>query len=116
MAENTEDLKECQLCHQMLHMSSFYKRKDRDGEHNWKRSYCEKCDVKINSISRAKNPEHYREYYKQQGNKYYHNNKDKVRIIQRRYYYNNLPSDKKEIYKLKLQNKYPDIVDKICIK
>lgn len=28
------ELKECQLCHQILPISSFYKRKDRDGEYN----------------------------------------------------------------------------------
>ena len=28
MAENTEELKECQLCHQMLSKDQFYKRKE----------------------------------------------------------------------------------------
>ena len=40
MAENTEELKECQLCHQMLPKDQFYKRKDRNGEYNWTMSYC----------------------------------------------------------------------------
>ena len=113
MEESTE--KECQMCHQVFPKSEFYKRKDRNGEYNWTMSYCGQCDVKINSISRNKNPEHYREYYKQQGNKYYNNNKDKVKIIQKRYYYKKLSPEKKVIYKQKLQEKYPDIVDKVCI-
>ena len=35
-------LKECQLCHQILPISSFYKRKDRNGKYNWTMSYCGK--------------------------------------------------------------------------
>ena len=34
MAESKE-LKECQLCHQMLPKEQFYKRKDRNGEYNF---------------------------------------------------------------------------------
>ncbi len=36
----TEELKECQLCHKSFPKSNFYKRKDRNGEYNWKTSYC----------------------------------------------------------------------------
>jgi hypothetical protein len=111
----TEELKECQLCHQILPKSDFYKRKDRDGEHNWMVSYCKKCEViKVNSY-RNENIEKYRKYNSEYNNQYYHTNKNKVIIIQKRYYYNKLPLDKKEKYKKKLQEKYPDIVNQICI-
>ena len=107
MTEERAQAAECQLCHQMIPKSDFYKRKDNgvvDGEHNWIRSYCDQCDFKINSISRTKNPEHYREYYKQQGNKYYNNNKDKVKIIQKRYYYKKLSPEKQVLYKKNIVN------------
>ena len=46
MAENKEEveLKECQLCHQMLPKEQFYKRKDRNGEYNWTMS-CSPCNL-----------------------------------------------------------------------
>ena len=111
----TEKLKECQLCHQMLPKSNFYKRKDRDGEYTWTMSYCGPCNVKKTKISRHKNPEYYKEYSKNQGYEYYYDNKDKIQIIRKRYYYNKLPLDKKEKYRQKLQEKYPEIVDQICV-
>ena len=49
MAESKE-LKECQLCHQMLPKDQFYKRKDINGEYNWTISYCGKCDLKSKTI------------------------------------------------------------------
>jgi hypothetical protein len=52
--EVKHELKECQLCHQMLPISSFYKRKDRNGEQNWTMSYCGKCDLKKANLSREK--------------------------------------------------------------
>jgi hypothetical protein len=113
--EDKQELKECQLCHQMLPISSFYKRKDRNGEYNWTMSYCSKCDLKKANISREKNPEYYKEYNRQQSANYYHTNKDKVKIIQKRYYYNKLQPEKQVIYKKKLQEKNPDIVNKICV-
>ena len=115
MAENKEEIKECQLCHQMLPMSSFYKRKDRNGEYNWITSYCKKCEVEKAKETRRNNPEHYQEYKKEYTNKYYHENKDNVRIIQKRYYYKKLSPEKQEKYKQKLQEKYPEWVDKICV-
>ena len=108
-------LKECQLCHQMLPKEQFYKRKDRDGEHNWTMSYCGPCDaIKVNA-SRAKKPEYYTEYKREHTNKYYHNNKKKVKIIQKRYYYNKLSPEKQVVYKQKIQEKYPEWVDQICV-
>ena len=56
----TEELKECQLCHQMLPKSDFYKRKDRDGEYTWTMSYCGPCDMVKVKQSKVKNPEHYK--------------------------------------------------------
>ena len=53
MAENKE-LKECQLCHQMLSKDQFYKRKDRNGEYNWTMSYCGPCDAIKAAESRSK--------------------------------------------------------------
>ena len=40
----TEELKEYQLCHQILPKSDFYKRKDRDEEYTWNMGYCGPCD------------------------------------------------------------------------
>ena len=62
-----------------------------------------------------KNIEKYRKYNSEYNNQYYYTNKNKVIIIQKRYYYNKLPLDKKEKYKKKLQEKYPDIVNQICV-
>ena len=115
MTENTEELKECQLCHQMLPKDQFYKRKDRNGEYNWTVSYCKSCEVEKAKETRRNNPEHYQEYKKEYTNKYYHENKDNVRIIQKRYYYKKLSPEKQEKYKQKLQEKYPEWVDKICV-
>ena len=42
----TEELKECQLCHKSFPKYNFYKRKDRNGEYNWKTSYCKSCEIK----------------------------------------------------------------------
>lgn len=115
MAENTEELKECQSCHQILPKDQFYKRKDRNGEYNWITSYCKSCEVKKAKETRHNNPEHYQEYKKEYTNKYYHENKNKVKIIQKRYYYKNLSPERQVIYKEKLQEKYPEWVDKICV-
>jgi hypothetical protein len=112
----TEELKECQLCHQMLPKSDFYKRKDRNGEYNWMVSYCKQCEVIKVKKFKKQDPEKYKEYNRQQSENYYSNNKNKVSIIQKRYYYNKLPLDKKEKYKQKIYEKYPDIVDQICNK
>ena len=49
----TEELKECQLCHQMLPKSDFYKRKDRDGEYTWTMSYCGPYDnINVKELSK----------------------------------------------------------------
>ena len=109
----TEELKECQLCHQMLPKSNFYKRKDRDGEYTWTMSYCGPCDLKKVKKSKAKKPEYYKEYGTNHSRKYYGENKDKIQIIRKRYYYNNLSPEKQIIYKQKLQDKYPDIFNKL---
>ena len=108
-------LKECQLCHQMFPKSDFYKRKDRDGEYTWTMSYCSPCDILKVKQSKAKKPEHYKEYVNKYNNDYYHQNKNKVRIVQKRYYYNKLSPDKQMIYKNKLKDKFPDWVDQICV-
>ena len=108
-------LKKCQLCHQMLPISSFYKRKDRNGKYNWTVSYCKSCKYTQVNNNREQNIEKYRTYQKEYGNNYYHDNKDKVRIIQKRYYYKKLSPEKQVIYKEKLQEKYPEWVDKICV-
>ena len=113
MAESKE-LKECHLCHQMLPKDQFYKRKDRDGNSNWTMSYCGPCDLKKVKQSKAKKPEYYKEYINKYNNDYYHQNKDRVRIVQKRYYYNKLSPEKQVIYKEKLQEKYPEWVDQIC--
>ena len=47
-------------------------------------------------------------------NKYYNENKDKVKIIQKRYYYNKLSPERKLKYRQKLLENFPDIVDQIC--
>ena len=67
MTEEVEqpELKECQLCHQMLPKDQFYKRKDRNGEYNWKTSYCKSCCLKSVVETRKNNPEHYNEYNKE---------------------------------------------------
>jgi len=111
----TEELKECQLCHKSFPKSNFYKRKDRNGEYNWKTSYCKSCEIKKGKETRKNNPEHYRKYKKEYTNKYYHENKDKVKIIQKRYYYNKLSPEKQIIYKQRLQKKHPEWVNLICI-
>ena len=114
MAENKE-LKECQLCHQMLYKDQFYKRKDRNGEYNWIRSYCNSCDSLKVKETINQNPEHYKKYNREYNHNHYHNNKDKYKIYQKRYYYKNLSPEKQVIYKEKLQEKYPDIVDQVCV-
>jgi len=111
----SEVLKECQLCHQMLPKEQFYKRKDRAGEPNWTMSYCGPCDnIKVKK-SRSKNSEHYKDYNKEYLSQYYSNNKDKYQIYYKRYYYKKLSHDKQVLYKQKLQEKYPNIVDQICV-
>ena len=112
MEESTE--KECQMCHQVFPKSEFYKRKDRNGEYNWTMSYCGSCDIIKVKQSKVKNPEHYREYINKYNNDYYHQYKDKVRIVQKRYYYNKLSFEKQIKYKERLQEKYPELVDLIC--
>ena len=107
-------LKECQLCNQMLLKDQFYKRKDRDGKYNWKTSYCKECQTKKANDYREENRDAYNKYHKQYNTEYYHNNKDNVKLIQKRYYYNKLPPDKQDIYKQKLYKKYPHLVDQIC--
>jgi hypothetical protein len=108
-------LKECQLCHQMLPKEQFYKRKDRDGKQNWTMSYCPPCCLKNVVETRQKNPEHYKEYNKEYLSQYYSDNKDKYQIYYKRYYYKKLSPEKQVIYKQKLQEKYPDIVDQVCV-
>ena len=117
MAEEVKQakLKECQLCNQMLPKDQFYKRKDRNGEYTWTVSYCKECDIKKVNQYQRDNKEKFRESINKSRNKHYHNNKDKVRIIQKRYYYRKLSPDKQEKYKEKLQEKYPEWVDKICV-
>ena len=119
MEELTENsvintLKECQMCHQVLPKSEFYKRKDRNGEFGWIASYCKKCEVEKVKETREKNPEHYNKYNREYLNEYYYNNKDKYEIYYKRYYYNKLSYEKQIKYREKLQEKYPDIVNLIC--
>ena len=116
MAEEVKpELKECQLCHQMLPKEQFYKRKDRNGEYNWTMSYCGSCNVEKTKESRHKNPEHYKEYYKERSKNYYEENKDKYLVYQKKYYFRRLSPEKQVIYKQKIQEKYPNLVDKICV-
>ena len=109
------ELKECQLCHQMLPKEQFYKRKDRYGEYSWKTSYCKPCEINKSNKYKKENKEKFRESINKSRNKHYHNNKDKVKIIQKRYYYRNLSPDKQELYKKKIQEKYPDIINQVCV-
>ena len=108
-------LKECQLCHLIFPIEQFYKRKDRDGEYTWTMSYCGPCDMVKVKQSKVKNPEHYKEYINKYNNDYYHQYKDRVRIVQKRYYYNKLTYEKQIKYKQKLLDKYPEMVDQICV-
>ena len=101
----TEELKECQLCHKSFPKSNFYKRKDRNGEYNWKTSYCKSCEIKKVKEYKTRDPLIYKEYNRNQSYNYYHNNKDKIKIIQKRYYYNKLSPEKQIIYKQRLQEK-----------
>ena len=111
MGDNT---KVCQLCHQDLPIDNFYKRKDRDGKHNWVLSYCKKCEITRALQYKHQDPEKYREESRIKSNKYYNENKDKVKIIQKRYYYNKLSPERKLKYRQKLLENFPDIVDQIC--
>ena len=108
-----EVLKECQLCHQLLPKDQFYDRKDRKGEHTWKVSYCGPCDLKKATNSREKNQAYYKKYNKNQNHKYYEEHKDEIQITRRRYYYNKLSHEKQIQYKKKLQEKYPELIEKI---
>ena len=87
----------------------------RNGKYNWTMSYCGKCDLEKVKQSIAKNPDYYKEYINKYNNDYYHNNKDNIRIIQKRYYYNKLSPEKQVIYKEQLQEKYPFWVEQICV-
>ncbi len=106
-------MKECQSCHQSFPKEQFYKRKNRNGEHTWKTSYCRKCEIKKVKEYKTRDPDAYKEYNRQQALKYYKNNKEKVKIIQKRYYYNKLPPEKKEKYLNKLREQTPELVEKI---
>jgi hypothetical protein len=110
----SEVLKECQLCHQMLPKEQFYKRKDRAGEPNWKVSYCKPCKYLEVNQDRKNNIDNYRKYQKEYSNEYYYNNKEKIKIIQKRYYYNKLSPEKQVVYKQKLHGKYPVLATQIC--
>ncbi len=109
-----EVLKECQLCHKLLPKDQFYDRKDRNGEYTWKTSYCPKCDTIKKKESRNNNNDHYKKYNKEYLSHYYPENKDKYKIYYKKYYYKKLTPEKKILYKQKLKDKYPDIVDQIC--
>ena len=110
----TVELKECQECHQIFPRDEFRKRKDRQGEMNWVIAYCNKCHSTRISQSRNKKKEKYKKYGREHFNNYYHTNKDKVRIVQKRYYYNKLPSEKQSRYKQKVENTWPEWVELIC--
>lgn len=59
----------------MLSISSFYKRKNINGEYNWKTSYCKSCKyIQVNN-DRDQNIEKYRTYQKEYGNNYNPKNK-----------------------------------------
>jgi hypothetical protein len=94
VTEERAQAAECQLCHRMIPKSDFYKRKDRYGEYTWNMSYYNKCKyIQVNE-DRQVNIEKYRDYQKEYSNEYYYNNKDKIKIIQKRYYYNKLSPEK----------------------
>ncbi len=112
--DESSEMKQCQKCHNEFPREDFYKRQDRNGEYKWKMSYCKKCSMLLCKEARKKNPEKFKEYNKKNFNKYYHENKDKVRIIQKRYYYNKLPPEKQVKYKHKVENTWPEWVEQIC--
>lgn len=107
-------LKECQMCHQSFPIDQFYRRKDRNGKYTWKVSYCRPCVMKLVKKTKKNDLQKYKEYNRCQADKYYHNNTDKIKIIQKRYYYRKLPFEKQIKYKQKLQENFPEWVDKIC--
>ena len=109
------DGKECQSCHQVFPKDSFYKRKDRNGEHSWQVSYCCSCNTRKVKECKVKNPEHYKQYNNNYNQKYYHENKDKYKIYQKRAYYKKLSPEKKLKYRKKLQENFPDIINQICL-
>ena len=78
-------------------------------------SYCGPCDILKVKQSKAKNPDYYREQNNIYKNNYYHQNKDRVKIVQKRYYYNKLSPEKQLLYKQKLQVSHPEIVNQICV-
>jgi hypothetical protein len=108
------ELKKCQKCHQEYPKEEFYKRQDRNGEYKWKTSYCKKCSYERMRDDRLKHADKYKLYYKEYTNKYYHENKDKVKIIQKRYYYNKLPPEKQVRYKKKVEETWPEWAELIC--
>ena len=116
MDNTPQPLKECQMCKKHLTLDHFYKRKNRKGEYSWKTSYCKPCKYIQVNADRKQHIQSYRTYQKEYGNTYYHSNKDKISIIQKRYYYNKLPPDKQLVYLQKLKQNYPHLVDSILSK
>jgi len=117
--ENTMDntshpLKVCQMCKKHLTLDHFYRRKNRKGEYSWKTSYCKSCDIQKKNKYQAQNKDVYNPGKNKYKRNYYRKNPEKVKIIQKRYYYNKLPPDKKEQYKQKIIDKHPDWVQQIC--
>ena len=111
----TEQIKECQMCHEVFPRDSFYKRKNRAGEYTWTISYCKSCNhTRLNNL-KNQNPDHYKEYNKNQNYSYYRENTTKIKINQKRYYYDKLPQDKKLQYKQKIQKNFPKLFDQIFI-
>ena len=111
MGDNT---KKCQICHQDLPIDNFYKRKDRDGKHNWALSYCKKCEIERATQHKHKDPDKYKEYCRTRSTRYYNENKDKYQIYHKRAYYKKLSPERKLKYREKLLENFPDIVDQIC--
>lgn len=112
--DESPEMKECRNCQILFERNSFRKRKNRNGEMSWVSAYCRKCECKKVVKSRNIHIEKYRIYHKKQSNDYYHENKDKVRIVQKRYYYNKLPPEKQVKYKQKVENTWPEWVEQIC--
>lgn len=105
--------KECRLCHEILPLDQFYKRKDRNGNYTWKTSYCKSCCIYSKNKYQQLNKEKFKKGKNKYKRKYYKENPDKVKITQKRYYYSKLLPDKQKNYKMKIQQNFPDLFNQI---
>ena len=103
--------KKCNACLQVFPVDNFYilKTNNNNNPNIYRIPYCKPCEIQKVKKYQKENPEKFRASKNKYSNKYYHNNKQKRIIIYKRYYYNKLSPKKQEIYKLKVQKKYPNI-------